>query len=293
MVLAGKTGLYSILRFSFAIFPVQSHRIAPLMIALGALGIVYGALIAITRKDMKELAAYSTLSHLSFIVLGIFTFTIAGLDGSIYQILNHGISGGALFLLLGLLYERYNTYDMRDLGGLAQKLPWMVTLYVIATLSLIGLPGLNSFVGEFLILSGSMQSVFIAHRVLWTVLATTGVILSASYMLVLIQRVFYGHLGVQSAAKPAIDLNAREHTALWPLVACMVAMGIASPYWMKTIDTNGTSMALSHGRVELRILPAPTHAESETYKQPVFVDPSLAAGALHQKPQQPLPGARY
>jgi NADH-quinone oxidoreductase subunit M len=287
MVLAGKTGLYSI-RFSFTIFPAQSHRIAPLMIALGALGIVYGALIAITRKDMKELAAYSTLSHLSFIVLGIFTFTIAGLDGGIYQILNHGISGGALFLLLGLLYERYGTYDMRDLGGLAQKLPWMVTLYVIATLSLIGLPGLNSFVGEFLILSGAMQAIF-AHHIVWTVLATTGVILSASYMLILIQRVFYGHLGVQSSQKPAIDLNAREHTALWPLVACMVAMGIFSPYWMKTIDTNGASMALTHPTSDAQ----PTHSEAETYKQPVFVDPTLAAGALHQKPQQPLPGARY
>ena len=289
MVLAGKTGLYSILRFSFAIFPAQSHRIAPLMIALGALGIVYGALIAITRKDMKELAAYSTLSHLSFVVLGIFSFTIAGLDGGIYQILNHGISGGALFLLLGLLYERYGTYDMRDLGGLAQKLPWMVTLYVIATLSLIGLPGLNSFVGEFLILSGSMQAVF-AHHIVWTVLATTGVILSASYMLVLIQRVFYGHLGVESSRKPAIDLNAREHTALWPLVACMVAMGIASPYWMKTVDTNGSSMALAHPAGEPI---EPIHSEAETYRQPVFVDPSLAAGALHQKSQQPLPGARY
>ena len=155
------------------------------------------------------------MSHLSFIVLGIFTFTIAGLDGGIYQILNHGISGGALFLLLGLLYERYGSYDMRDFGGLAQKLPWMVTLYVIATLSLIGLPGLNSFVGEFLILSGSMQAVF-AHHVVWTVLATTGVILSASYMLILIQRVFYGHLGTESSRKPALDLNPREHLALWP-----------------------------------------------------------------------------
>ena len=138
---------------------------------------------------MKELAAYSTLGHLSFITLGIFTFTISGLDGGSYQILNHGISGGALFLLLGFLYERYGTYDMRDYGGLAAKLPWMVTLYVVTTLSLIGLPMLNSFVGEFLILAGSMQS---PHHVAWTVLATTGVILSAAYMLLMIQRVFYG-----------------------------------------------------------------------------------------------------
>jgi NADH-quinone oxidoreductase subunit M len=119
MVLAGKTALYSILRFSFSIFPEQSHVVAPLMIALGAIGIVYGSLLALVQNDLKGLAAYSTLGHLGFITLGIFTFTIAGLDGGIYQILNHGISGAALFMLLGLLYERYGTYDMREYGGLA------------------------------------------------------------------------------------------------------------------------------------------------------------------------------
>jgi len=261
MVLAGKTGLYSILRFSFGIFPEQSHRIAPLMVALGAIGIVYGALIAITRKDMKELAAYSTLSHLSFISLGIFTFTISGLDGGIYQILNHGISGGALFLLLGFLYERYGTYDMRDLGGLAAVLPWMVTLYVVTTLSLVGLPMLNSFVGEFLILSGTMQS---GQHVAWTVIATTGVILSAAYMLVMIQRVFYGHLGVVSEEITPRDLNAREHLAIWPLVALMLVMGLVSPFWMKTLDANATEMAVK-----------PAKVESGTYSPTAFVDPNL------------------
>jgi len=269
MVLAGKTALYSILRFSFGIFPEQSHRIAPLMVALGAIGIVYGALIAITRKDMKELAAYSTLSHLSFITLGIFTFTIAGLDGGIYQILNHGISGGALFLLLGFLYERYGTYDMRDLGGLAAVLPWMVTLYVITALSLVGLPMLNSFVGEFLILSGSMQS---GYHIAWTVIATTGVILSAGYMLLMIQRVFYGYLGVVSEEIVPRDLNAREHLALWPLVALFLAMGVASPLWMKTLDVNGTEMALK----PVPSAPAkPIKVESETYSPTAFVDPNL------------------
>ena len=292
MILAGKTGFYAILRFSFAIFPDQSHRIAPLMIALGALGIVFGALIAITRKDLKELAAYSTLSHLSFITLGIFSFTIAGLDGGIYQILNHGISGGALFLLLGFLYERYGTYDMRDYGGLAGKLPWMVTMFVVVTLSVIGLPGLNSFVGEFLILSGSMQG-YTAHHVFWTAFATTGVIFAAGYMLVMIQRVFYGNLGVVSASRPGIDLNAREHTSLWPLIACMVAMGVASPYWLRTIDTNGTAMTTHPVPAPAA---APTHIEAETYgnsTQPVFLDPELGAAAQHKPAPKPLPGARY
>jgi NADH-quinone oxidoreductase subunit M len=242
MVLAGKTALYSILRFSFAIFPAQSHRIAPLMIALAAIGIVYGALLALVQRDLKGLAAYSTLSSLSFITLGIFTFTIAGLDGGIYQILNESLAGATLFMLLGLLYERYGTYDVREYGGLAQKLPWMVTLFVIAALSIIGLPMLNSFVGEFLILSGSMQSPF-AHRHLWTFAATSGVILSAAYMLSMIQRIFYAELGPKSERVPAPDLVAREHLALWPMVVLFLAMGVASPIWLKAIDSAAVSMA--------------------------------------------------
>jgi NADH-quinone oxidoreductase subunit M len=242
MVLAGKLGLYSILRFSFSIFPEQSRHIAPLMIALGAIGIVYGALIALVQKDLKQLAAYGTLGHVSVVILGIFTFTIAGLDGGIYATLNEGIGGGALFMLLGILYERYGTYDMRDYGGLAAKLPWMVTLFVITTLSVIGLPMLNGFVGEFLVLTGGVQSV-VTHHTRWTVLATTGVIFTASYMLWMIQRVFYGDLNDNTADVPAPDLDAREHLALWPMVALMLLMGIASPYWMRAIDSAGSYLA--------------------------------------------------
>ncbi len=198
MVLVGKLGLYSILRFAFGIFPDQMHRVAPLMIALGALGVVYGALLALIQKDLKRLAAFATLGALGFIVLGIFSFTTPGLSGGIFQILSESLSGAGLFLLLGFLYERYGSYDMRDFGGLAAKLPWMVTFFVITGLSLIGLPMLNSFVGEFLILTGGMQSVF-GHHILWTTVATTGVILSAAYMLTATQRVFYGELGLRSS----------------------------------------------------------------------------------------------
>jgi len=238
MVLAGKLGLYSILRFSFGIFPSQSHRIAPLMLALGAIGIVYGALVALVQKDLKRLAAYATLGHVSVVILGIFAFTVSGIDGGIYQILNEGLGGSALFMLLGLLYERYRTYDMREYGGLAAHLPWIVTMFVLTALSTAGLPMLNGFVGEFLVFSGAMQS-SIGHHVLWTVLATSSVILTASYMLWMIQRVFYGDLSRRAEQVAPLDLTAREHLAMWPLVALFLFMGIASPVWLRVIDTAG------------------------------------------------------
>jgi NADH-quinone oxidoreductase subunit M len=230
------------LRFSFAIFPDQSRHLAPLMIVLAAIGIVYGGLLALVQNDLKKLAAYSTLGQLSLIVLGIFTFTIAGLNGGIYQILNESLAGATLFMLLGLLYERYGTYDMREYGGLATQLPWVVTMFVVTTLSVIGLPMLNSFVGEFLILSGSMQSAF-RHHHFWTALATTGVILSAAYMLSMIQRVFYSDFGPRPQRIAPRDLDAREHLALWPMVALFVVMGVASPIWLKAID--GAAVAIA------------------------------------------------
>jgi NADH-quinone oxidoreductase subunit M len=268
MVLTGKLGLYSILRFSLGIFPAESHRIAPLMIALGAIGIVYGGLLAITQNDLKRLASFATLSALSFITLGIFSFTVLGVDGGIFHILSESVSGAALFILLGLLYERYGTYDIRELGGLAQKLPWVVTMFVITGLSVVGLPMLNNFVGEFLILSGTMQST-IAHHTGFTVLATTGVILSASYMLWMIQRVFYGTLGHKPATMRAWDLDLREHLALWPAVALFLAMGVASPFWIHAIDQAGTALADKTANFEPSSI---KKVETETY-QPVAATP--------------------
>jgi len=260
MVLAGKTALYSILRFSFSIFPGESHRVAPLMIALAAVGIVYGALLALVQRDLKKLAAYATLSALSFIVLGFFTFTVSGLTGGAYQILNESLAGAALFMLLGLLYERYRTYDMRDYGGLAVQVPWIVTMFVITGLTLVGLPMLSSFVGEFLILSGGMQA-SIAHHHLWTALATTGVILSAAYMLTMIQRVFYADLGPAPASTTPRDLDAREHLALWPLALLFLVMGLASPYWTRAIGPAVT--ALSSAPTPAPV-PAATTASAQT-----------------------------
>jgi NADH-quinone oxidoreductase subunit M len=280
MVLAGKLGLYSILRFSFGIFPEQSRHIAPWLIALGAIGIAYGALLALIQTDLKKLAAFSTLSHVSFIVLGIFTFTTMGIDGGVYQILNESLVGAALFVLLGLLYERYGTYDIRDYGGLASKHPWMVTMFVITTLAAVGLPMMNGFVGEFLILSGAMQSVF-SHHILWTVVGTTGVIFGAAYMLWMIQRIFYGKLGLRSEEVKGWDLCAREHIELWPLAILFLVMGLASPVWMQAIDTYGAAAA-NH--------PVAVEAANQAG---AFVDPSLAAAAVN-KPAPPVnKGAQY
>jgi NADH-quinone oxidoreductase subunit M len=237
MVVAGKLGLYSILRFNLGLFPAQARQIAPLMIALAVIGILYGASVALVQKDLKRLLAYSTVSHLSFCTLGIFCFAILGLDGSIYQILNEGISGSAFFLLLGFLYERYGTYEIASYGGLAAKLPSLATLFVITSLSLIGLPMLNGFVGEFLVLAGS----FASHP-RWVAVATIGVILSAAYMLWMIQRVFYGPTSTLVTGKTTPDVQFREHVAVWPLAILMLAMGVASPYWMKAIDGAVTNL---------------------------------------------------
>jgi NADH-quinone oxidoreductase subunit M len=152
-------------------------------------------------------------------------------------------------MLLGLLYERYRTYDMREYGGLAARLPWVVTMFVLTTLSVVGLPMLNGFVGEFLVFSGAMQSA-VTHHVLWTVLATSSVILTASYMLRMIQRVFYGDLSRRASNTEPIDLTTREHVALWPLVVLFLFMGVASPVFMKAIDTAGTRIATTVNRTQ-------------------------------------------
>jgi NADH-quinone oxidoreductase subunit M len=231
MVVAGKLGLYSILRFNLGLFPVQAREFAPWMIALSVIGVLYGACIALVESDIKRLIAYAMLSALSFCTLGIFCFSISGLDGAVYQTLNEGLSGGALLAIAGFLYERYGTYDMERYGGLAAKLPMMATLFVITGLSLIGLPMLNGFVGEFLILSGS----FASHPD-WILAATLGIILAGAYMLGMIQRIFYGPESALVAGCAARDFSAREHILLWPMAVLMLAMGLASPVWMRAID---------------------------------------------------------
>jgi len=239
MVVAGKLGLYSLIRFDLGLFPAQAHQQAPWMIALSVIGILYGALNALVQTDLKRLVAFATLSALSFCTLGIFCFSVAGLDGAVYQTINEGLIGGSMLVLLGILYERYGTYDMAAYGGLAACLPWMVTFFVITGLALVGLPILSGFVGEFLVLS----SAFATHTA-WGAVATLGVIASAAYMLTMVQKVFYGKQSALVQGRFGIrDVTAREHLTLWPFMVLLLAMGIASPYWMRAIDPASSGYA--------------------------------------------------
>ena len=232
MVVAGKLGLYSIFRFNLGLFPEQAREIAPLMIALAVIGLLYGALVALAQTDMRRLVAFAIMSNLSFCTLGIFCFALNGLNGAVYQTINEGLTGSALLVLISFLAERYGSFDMTRYGGLATKLPMLATLWVVTTLALVGLPLMNGFVGEFLVLSGS----FPVHPS-WVAAATTGVILSATYMLWMAQRIFYGQPSPLVANRPPFDLGVREHLTLWPMALLMLAMGVASPYWIKGIES--------------------------------------------------------
>jgi NADH-quinone oxidoreductase subunit M len=228
VILAGvllKMGTYGLLRFNLGLFPDMSRKFAPVMITLAVIGIVYGALVAMVQPDVKRLVAYSSVSHMGFVVLGLFSFTELGMQGALYQMLNHGVSTGALFLFVGFIYERRHTRMISDFGGLANVMPWFSTLFVIASLSSIGLPFLNGFVGELLILIGAWTSNAIQHAWITTMLAATGVIWAAVYMLWMLQRVVFGKVTNPENAKLQ-DLNAREIGLLVPLLALMLFMGV-------------------------------------------------------------------
>jgi NADH-quinone oxidoreductase subunit M len=232
MIVAGKLGLYSMLRFHVGLFPAQARQVAPWMIALAVIGILYGACLALVQRDFWRLLAFAVLSHLSLIVLGIYGLTPTGWDGSIYQILNHEIVDAALFVLLGALYARYGTSQIGSYGGLASKVPHIATIFVVVSLAMIGLPMLNGFVGEFLILSGT----FAGGHSGWTVAATLGVILGAAYMLWFVQRLFYGPESQLTTSTHPDDLRLREMAVLWPLAVLMLAMGVAPNIWLSAIE---------------------------------------------------------
>jgi NADH-quinone oxidoreductase subunit M len=231
-----KMGTYGLVRFCLPMFPAAARLCAPWIVVLAIIGIIYGALVAMVQPNLKKLVAYSSVSHLGFVVLGIFTFTQMGLDGAVYQMLNHGISTGALFALVGLLYDRRHSLAIEDYGGVASVAPWLTTAFVITTLASIGLPTLNNFIGEFLVLQGSAQANFY-----WTMWAAVGVILSACYMLWLVQRIFYGETSEEVRAHMP-DMNAREWAIMVPLIAMMVWMGVYSQSFLPTVSKSTSAL---------------------------------------------------
>ncbi len=243
MVVAGKLGLYSMLRFHVGLFPVQSRAIAPLLITLAVIGILYGACLALVQRDFWRFLAFAALSHLSLITLGIYGFTFTGWSGATFQILNNELIDAALFVLFGALELRYATSQIAAYGGLASRIPRLATIFVIVSLAMIGLPLMNGFVGEFLILSSTFSGV--SHR--WAIIATLGVILSAAYMLWLIQRVFYGPES-NTATSGAADLRFGEQLVLWPLAVLMLVMGVSPNFWLRTIEMAPKPIMLEQSR---------------------------------------------
>ena len=248
VILAGvllKMGTYGLLRFNLALFPSASRSWAPYIIVLAVIGIIYGALVAMVQPDVKRLVAYSSVSHMGFVVLGLFSFTELGMQGALYQMLNHGVSTGALFLFVGFIYERRHTRMISEFGGLAKPMPWFSTLFVIASLSSIGLPFLNGFIGEFLILIGAWTSNAVRHSWLVTMFAATGVIWAAVYMLWMLQRVLFGEVTNPENAKLR-DLNSRELGLLIPLLILMLVMGV---YPRPFLDRSRASVEVIRARV--------------------------------------------
>ena len=233
VLLAGvllKMGTYGLVRFSLGLFPEQARRNAPWIMVLALIGIIYGALVSLVQPNMKKLIAYSSVSHLGFVVLGIFSFTTAGLNGAMFVMLAHGVATGALFMLAGILYERRHTYEISELGGLATPMPVYAAFFLFIVLASVGLPLLNGFIGEFLVLSGAFQA-----NAWYGVLGATGVIWSAGYLLWMYQRVFFGKVKLE-VNNTLPDLNLRERTALWPAAAAALVMGVAPLMWLSAID---------------------------------------------------------
>jgi NADH-quinone oxidoreductase subunit M len=225
-----KMGTYGLMRFNFGLFPDQSQEWAWIFIALAVIGIVYGALVAMVQPDMKRLVAYSSVAHMGFVILGMFSFTESGMQGALYTMLAHGVTTGALFLLVGFIYERRHTREITQFGGLANVMPIYATIFVITTMASIGLPFLNGFVGEFLIMIGMFQSHVLSSfgwnwNYIAAMLAGTGVIFAAVYLLWMVQRIFFGKV-TNDKNKTLVDLSWREIGLMAPLLFLMVFMGV-------------------------------------------------------------------
>jgi NADH-quinone oxidoreductase subunit M len=243
-----KMGGYGFLRLAVPLFPNAFVAFAPWIGLLAVIGVVYGALVSLVQPDLKKLVAYSSVSHLGFVMLGIAAFTTTSLTGAVYQMLNHGISTGALFFMVGMLYERRHTRLIAEFGGLKSVVPWFFATFLLISLSSIAVPGFNGFVGEFLILVGSWKL-----SKAMVVAASLGVILAAAYILWMVQRVFYGEVTNPRNEKMA-DLSPREWVVVAPLVALALFMGVASPYFTRYIEPSVDRLVI---QLQQRTKPVP------------------------------------
>ena len=231
-----KMGAYGLIRFNLALFPEASRQLAPLLIVLAVIGILYGAIVAFAQNDAKRLVAYSSVSHMGYIVLGIFSLNQLGLQGALLQMINHGLSTGGLFLIVGYLYERRHTRDMARFGGVWARMPLFGTLALILVLSSVGLPALNGFVGEFVILQGAFQ-----YNQLWAAFAAFGMVLSAVYLLTFYQKIFLGES--RDAANDSLqDVNRGEVLAVAPLLALCFLIGLYSLPFFSAMSASVTGL---------------------------------------------------
>jgi NADH-quinone oxidoreductase subunit M len=275
VILAGvmlKMGTYGFLRFAIPLFPQVAIEAIPLFMALAVIGIIYGALVAMMQPDLKRLIAYSSVSHLGFVMLGIFALNPEGVDGAIYQMLNHGISTGGLFLLVGMLYMRRHTREISEFGGLWRSVPVYAAIFMVVMLSSIGLPGLNGFVGEFLIMLGG----FIRMRPA-VAIAVFGVILEALYMLWTYERVMFGPI-THAVNETIRDLTGREIAVMVPIIALMLFMGLYPRPLISRIEPSVTAM-LTRTNVAQARLDAERLAARASIKPVSTREPEIAAAA--------------
>ena len=254
VILAGvllKMGTYGFMRLAMPLFPTAAREFATLIICLALVGIIYGALMAMVQTDVKKLVAYSSVSHLGFVMLGLFSFNLLGASGSVLQMVNHGISSGALFLIVGFIYSRRHTRLIEEFGGLIRVMPVFSAFFIITALSSIGLPGLNGFVGEFTILLGAFE-----RNVWFAVFAALGVVLSAVYMLWMLQRVLFGEVSVRANLGLA-DMNKREWIVMLPMVALMFWIGLYPKPLFNRIEPSAKAWLSQVNRRVLRVEAAP------------------------------------
>jgi NADH-quinone oxidoreductase subunit M len=234
-----KMGTYGFLRFSLPILPEATRAYVPFIVILCIIGIVYGALVALAQKDWKRLVAYSSVSHMAMVMLGMFALNPVGITGSIVQQLNHGISTGALFLIVGIIYERRHTREISEYGGLSKVMPVYAAIFLIMTMSSIGLPTLNGFIGELLILQGVFVTnhPFLGGGKVWAAFAASGIVLGAAYMLNLYQRTMFGKVENPKNER-LLDLSHREFATFAPLLILAVWMGLYPAPFLRRLDTS-------------------------------------------------------